>query len=130
MQLGSVLRLFAFKALWESTRAAYFGCRIASHLASSDPNVRTIAGILLARGGPKAEPVLLEALEKRQNPEMVLRVLGDVAGLQTKPLILPYIHDSDPKIADAAKDALKVIDARLQFNPESDLRSPRASHPA
>jgi HEAT repeat protein len=84
-------------------------------LASPDRNVRTIAGILLVRGGAKAEPILLEALRDHNNPEMVLRVLGDVASTRAKPSILPFAEDSDPKIADAAKDALKIIDLRAQY---------------
>lgn len=116
MQVANAVRLFALKGLWTVTRLPVFGRPLVRALGSTDPNIRNIAGILIVRAGQRSVPLLTQALASGENPEMVLRVLGDVAGPELKSSILKFIQDPDVHVADAARDAIKNIDARIRYS--------------
>lgn len=80
-------------------------------LGSSNANIRTIAGILLVRAGRRAEPLLEEALARRENLPMVLSILGDIGDRKVEPELRRFAEDGDPQIAQAARDALRVLAA-------------------
>jgi hypothetical protein len=78
-------------------------------LGSSDDNVRVVAGIFLVKAGKRAEPLLREALQRRQNLPMVLSILGDIGSEKFEPDLLQFTTDHDPHVAQAAQNALRVL---------------------
>ena len=125
MQLGAAAKAFLAKGLWEATRLRAFGRVLAASLDSDDPNVRMIAGILLVRGGRKAEPLLIEALPRTRNLPMLLRVLGDVGDASVEAVLARHASDPRPEVAQAARDALEGLAARLHPVPGA-VPSPHA----
>ena len=71
-----------------------------------------MAGTLLARSGARAEPLLLEALAARENLPMVVTLLGDVGDQTCRPALSDLTRDPDEAVAGAARQALRVLDAR------------------
>ena len=71
-----------------------------------------MAGTLLARSGSRAEPLLREALDRRENLPMVVTLLGDVGDEACRPALNALTGDPDEAVAGAARQALRVLDAR------------------
>ena len=63
--LLGALRLFVYRALWYWLGITSAGRALVRALGSPDENIRSIAGILLAKSGKRAEPLLQEALNRR-----------------------------------------------------------------
>ena len=80
-------------------------------LGSPDDTERVVAGMFLVRAGAKAEPFLEEALRRRENLPMVLSILGDIGDRKFQPELEEFSADGDPKVAQAARDALRVLAA-------------------
>ena len=78
MRTGAVLGLFACNVLWRLLHLRTAGRVLLRALGSPDENTRTVAGMFLVQSGRRAEPLLEEALTKRENLPMVLRVLASV----------------------------------------------------
>lgn len=78
-------------------------------LGSRNENLRTIAGIFLVRAGRLAEPLLEEALDKHQNLPTVLTILADLGDKRVEPEIRSFSAHEDPLVAEAAKQALRVL---------------------
>lgn len=116
MRLTKTFILFAEGALWRVTRQRWFGRRLVNGLGESDENVRSVAGIILAKNGVEAMPVLQLALKERTNVPEVLTVLGDVGDASAYVDLARFTTDSDEKIAEAAKAALRVLSLRLGYN--------------
>ena len=114
MDLSGTARLFACHALWRFARLRPAGRAVVTALGSKDPTVRTIAGMFLVKSGNRSLPLLREALEGGKNLPMVLAVLGDVGDRETEELLSPFSQDADPKVAQAAQDALRSLRARFQ----------------
>ena len=76
-----------------------------------------MAGTLLARSGARAEPLLREALARRENLAMVVTLLGDVGDDTCRPELTGLAGDPDPAVAGAARQALRVLDARHRAGP-------------
>ena len=66
--------------------------------------------MFLVQAGWRAEPLLEEALQRREGLPMVLTVLADIGDRRYEPQPLQFMRDSDPRIAEAAEDALRVLD--------------------
>jgi len=110
--ITDVLGLLAQHAAWRTTGLLTAGRAVIRALGSADPTVRTMAGTLLARSGARAEPLLREALAARENLPMVVTLLGDVGDETCRPQLTALTGDPDATVAGAARQALRVLDAR------------------
>ena len=111
MKLSKSLGLFAENAAWRATGLRPAGRALVRALNSTDENARTIAGMFLTQAGERAEPLLLEALDKRETPALVLTILGSIGDRKVEPEIRRYVNDPDPDVAKAARDALRMLEA-------------------
>jgi HEAT repeat protein len=117
MDLAGVAGVFANRAVFSSTGFRPAGRALVTALGSRDENVRLIAGMSLVRNGRRAEPLLEEALARRENVPMVLALLGDIGDPACEPLIARFTADPDPEAARAAHDALRVLHAQRAASP-------------
>lgn len=109
--LLGALRLFVCRALWYWLGVASAGRALVRALGSPDENIRSIAGILLAKSGKRAEPLLQEALDRRENLPTVLTVLGSIGDSALIPQLRQFADDRNPDVAKAAREALKVTES-------------------
>jgi HEAT repeat protein len=109
MWLFEAAGLFVFNAVWRITKLRSLGRIIAIALGSRNENVRTIAGIFLVRAGRAAEPLLEEALLKRENLPIVLTALGDIGDKRAEADIRRFSVHEDPAVAEAAQHALRIL---------------------
>ena len=109
MNIRTVVRLFASRALWGVTGQSAVGRSLVDALASDDEDERTVAGILLTRAGRRAEPLLEEALKDGRHLPMVIGVLGSIGDPAVLPDLQPFVQSKDPEVANAARDAIRVI---------------------
>jgi hypothetical protein len=65
--------------------------------------------MLLVKAGRSAEPLLAQALDRRENVPMVLAVLADIGNPSVQPQIERFRQDPDPLVAKAAERALKQL---------------------
>ena len=108
----AVARLYALKWLWTST-----GCRSAGHalvkaLGSTDEDERVIAGVLLVQGGKRAEPLVADAIRRREHLPIVLLIAADLGASGLEPDLRHLSTDPDPDVARAASDALEILAAK------------------
>ena len=108
--LLDVLRLYVYRALWSWLGISSAGRALVKALGSPDENIRSIAGILLVKSGKRAEPLLQEALSRRENLTTVLTVLGSIGDPALIPHLRQFTNDQNPDVAKAAREALKVIE--------------------
>jgi HEAT repeat protein len=109
--LLGALRLFLYRALWHWFGVTSAGRSLVRALGSPDENIRSIAGILLAKSGKRAEPLLQEALDRRENLPTVLTVLGSIGDPALIPKLRQFTDDQSPEVAKAASEALKVTES-------------------
>jgi HEAT repeat protein len=112
MRLGKTLALLAEGVMWRVTHQHWLGRRLVEGLGESDENARSVAGIMLAKSGVAAIPVLHRALAERSNVPEVLTLLGDVGDASVEQDLARFAEDNDENIARAAKDALRVLARR------------------
>jgi HEAT repeat protein len=103
--------LFLVQAVWRWTGLPVAGRVLIRALGSSNPNIRTIAGIFLVRAGRRAEPLLEEALTRREYLPALLPILGDIGDRKVEPELLRFAQDRDPQVAQAAQNALRILAA-------------------
>ena len=108
--LLGALRLYVYRALWSWLGIPSAGRALVKALGSPDENIRSIAGILLVKSGKRAEPLLQEALNRRENLPTVLTVLGSIGDPALIPQLQQFTNDPNPDVAKAAREALKVIE--------------------
>lgn len=109
MWVFQAIGLFLKAVAWRLTGASRLGRMLIRALSSGNENVRNIAGILLVRAGKRAEPLLQEALHRRENLPMTLTLLADLGDRVVEKEIQPFSTDRDPKVAEAARQALRVL---------------------
>jgi hypothetical protein len=112
--------LFGDYGLWRSTGLRSAGRALVKALGSPDEDLRTIAGMLLVRGGKRSRPLLEEALRRREHLPMVISVLADLGDPGVLPEIRPYVQDTDPEVADAARQSLRVLEFLGATEPGKD----------
>lgn len=112
MELARVASVFANRAVFSATGFRPAGRALVHALGSDDENVRVIAGMSLVQSGRRAEPLLEEALERRENVPVVLSILGDIGDPASEPVLYRFTGDPDPETARAARDALRVLHAQ------------------
>ncbi len=111
MRFFKALGVFACVAAWRAAGLRSAGRALVRALGSEDDNVRTIAGVFLVRAGKKSEPLLEEALEKRESLPTVLTILADIGDRKFEQELQRFCQDEDPHVARAAKEALRVLAA-------------------
>jgi HEAT repeat protein len=109
MKVLKIAELFVCRTIWQTTGIQAAGRVLVDSLGSSDDNVRVIAGMFLVQAGKRAEPLLQDALQRRQNLPMVLSLLGDIGSEKFEPDLLKLTSDHDPRVAQAAENALRVL---------------------
>jgi hypothetical protein len=109
MWVFRAISLIVCAAVWRITRLRVLGRLIVNSLGSRNENLRTIAGISLARAGRMAEPLLEEALRKSENLPIVLTILADIGDKRAESEIRRFSRHEDPQVAEAAKQALRVL---------------------
>jgi hypothetical protein len=117
-------KLFGDYGLWRSTGLRSAGRALVEALGSPDEDLRTIAGMLLVRGGKRSRPLLEEALRRREHLPMVISVLADLGDPGVQPEIRPYAQDPNPEIADTARQALRVLEFLAANEPRKDKPPP------
>jgi len=70
-----------------------------------------MAGMSLVRGGERSEPLLGEALARRENLPLVLQILADIGDPDIAPELEQFKDDRDPEVARAAQEALRTLRA-------------------
>lgn len=105
-------RLFALKAVWRATGLRTAGRALVHALSSPDEGVRTIAGMFLVQAGERAEPLVEEALGRRESLPMLLVIAGDIGASRLEPQLRRFTADPDPEIAKAARDGLRILAAQ------------------
>jgi hypothetical protein len=105
-------RLYALKSLWSATGLRSAGRALLDALGSPDEDLRTVAGMLLVQGGKRAEPLIAEAIARRQHLPTVLVMAGDIGATSLEPELRRLTTDSDPAVARAARDGLRILGAQ------------------
>jgi len=109
MWILGAIGLFVCTAVWRATRLRFLGRLIIRTLGSNNENMRTIAGLSLVKAGRMAEPLLEEALRRRENLPIVLTILADIGDKRAVPEIRRFSGHEDPEVAEAARQALRVL---------------------
>jgi hypothetical protein len=112
MHVGGVVHLYAYNVLWRATGLLSAGRKLLEFFDSGDEDLRSLAGMLLVRAGKKAEPLIDDALEKREHLPYILTILGDIGDLKYEPKLRQFANDPDGDIATAARDALRVLNTQ------------------
>jgi len=107
--VARAVRLMALSALWRATGWRAAGRPLVAALDSPDEDIRAMAGILLVRGGERAEPLLDEALNQREHLPMVVSVLASLDDRRYESKLRTLAQDPDPRVADAAREGLRVL---------------------
>jgi len=105
------VQLFLLNAIWRVSGLRGAGGALVRALASDDEETRMLAGMFLVQAGKQAEPLLREALEQRRNLPTVLTILGDINARHLEGEIRRLSEDRDPKVAQAAVDALRILNS-------------------
>jgi HEAT repeat protein len=106
---GESAAVFSAYGVWRATGSARAGAVLANALASTDETSRTAAGVLLVRSSTRALPLLRENLKQGVAVALTLRLLGDIGSAEAVADIEPFTGSSDPAVARAAADALKML---------------------
>jgi hypothetical protein len=114
MDVAGAVRVYGYNALWRATGARRAGRALINALGAPDEELQVLAGIFLVRGADKAEPLLEEALARRKHLPEVITILADIGNPKYKPEFRRLADDADPAVADAARDALRVLEARQE----------------
>jgi hypothetical protein len=107
-----VARLYSLKSVWNATGFRPAGRALLNALGSADDGVRTVAGMLLVQSGKRAEPLIAEAIDRRQHLPMVLVIAGDIGAVRLEPALRRLAGDPDPQVAKAAQDGLRILAAQ------------------
>jgi HEAT repeat protein len=109
MKLLKLLPVLLASVTWRVMGIRLAGRFLVRALGTDDEQVRAIAGMMLVKSGKKAEPLLQEALNRRENVSIVLTVLGSIGDPAIEPEIRRFADDKDPRVSKAARDALRVV---------------------
>src|SRR5206468_11469726 len=114
MDVAGAVRVYGYNALWRATGARRAGRALINALGAPDEELQVLAGMFLVRGADKAAPLLEEALARRKHLPKVITILADIGDPKYKPEFHRFTEDPDPAVADSARDALRVLEARQQ----------------
>ena len=105
-------RLYALKSLWNATGLRWAGRALLDALGSGDEDLRTVAGMLLVQSGKRAEPLIAEAIARREHLQPLLVIAGDIGATALEPELRRLTTDPDPAVARAARDGLRILGAQ------------------
>jgi len=86
------------------------GRRLVAALTSSDADVHDLAAVLVGRSGEAGRGLLLRALEEPAARPTALLLLADLGDPDLARAIEPFTHDPDPRVARAAREALRTLE--------------------
>jgi HEAT repeat protein len=112
MGVVQAARLFALQQVFSTTGLKSAGRALVDALSSPDETTRAIAGMFLVQAGKRAEPLVEEAMSRRQSLPTVLVIAGDIGAFQLEPQLRRFTADPDPEVARAARDGLSILDAQ------------------
>ena len=112
MWVFPALLLFIWRLLWRIAGIPAGGRALVDALGSSNPNTQAVARIFLVKAGRDSAPYLEESLRRRENLPMVLSLLGDIGDKHVEPELHRFALDRDPRIASAARHALRVLEVQ------------------
>ncbi len=112
MQVVRLARLLACNMAWRATGSQRAGSRLLQGLSSEDESVRTIAAILLARGGDKAVALISVTIQERSSLRQSLVLAGTLGAQSLAPELEKFSNDPDPAVAAAAKEGLRRLEMR------------------
>jgi len=104
-------RLYALKSLCTAIGCRSAGRALVKALGSTDEGERTVAGMLLVQGGKRAEPLVAEAIRRREHLPIVLLIAADIGASSLVPELHRLTTDPDPDVARSAHDALEILSA-------------------
>jgi hypothetical protein len=104
--------LYLVKSVWRATGSRSAGWALVDALGSPDEGVRTVAGMLLVQAGRRAEPLVAEAIRRREGLPTVLLIAGDIGAVRLEPELRRLTGDADPEVAQAARDGLRILAAQ------------------
>jgi hypothetical protein len=105
-------RLYALRSVWNATGLRSAGRALLDALGSPDEGVRAVAGMFLVQSRERAEPLVEEAIHRRQYLPMVLVIARDIGAVRLEPELHRLTKDSDPEVARAAQDGLRILSAQ------------------
>jgi hypothetical protein len=105
-------RLYALKLVWNATGLRSAGRALLEALGSPDEGVRDVAGMFLVQSRKRAEPLVEEAIHRRQYMPTVLVIAGDIGAVRLEPELRRLTKDPDPEVAKAAQDGLRILAAQ------------------
>jgi hypothetical protein len=114
MSLGDAAKVLAAGVAWRATAGRAAGATLVRALGHGDENVRTIAGMLLVRGGPRAAPLVRHAVERGEGLPVSLGVLGNLGGPGDAALLERYTRHPDERMSLAARAALESLADRTR----------------
>ena len=117
-------RLYALKSLWDATGSRSAGRALVEALGSPDEGVRTVAGMFLVKSGKRAEPLVEDAMQRRQHLPLVLRIAGDIGATRLEPELRRFTADADPEVAKAARSGLRILAASQRSSQAAMSRPP------
>jgi Peptidase family M48 len=123
----TLARLYALKSLWTVLGCRAAGRALVTALGSTDEGERTVAGMFLVQGGRRAEPLVADAIRRREHLPIVLLVAGDIGARSLEPDLRRLAADPDPDVARAARDALEILSSsrvRNLTSPGELIRGP------
>jgi hypothetical protein len=68
--------------------------------------------MLLVQAGRRAEPLVAEAIRRREGLPTVLLIAGDIGAVRLEPELRRLTGDADPEVAQAARDGLRILAAQ------------------
>ena len=106
-----VFRVLAAGAIWRLARTALAGRVLVRALGARSEDARVMAGMLLTRSGRTALPLLREAMARHENLPTVITIVGSIGDHSLEPELRRFASDSDPQVARAARDSLRILGA-------------------
>jgi hypothetical protein len=95
-------------AAWRVTHAPRLGRALVKAVEHGDEDTRTIAGMLLVRGGEHGRRLVAEALRRGSESEELVTVLQSIGDVQAEE-DLRTLAAQDRPVADAARRALAEL---------------------
>lgn len=112
MQPLQIARLYVLKSIWNALGLRSAGRALVAALGSTDDGVRTVAGMFLVQAGKQAEPLIEEAIRRREHLPMVLVIAGDIGATRLEPELQRLSSDEDLRVAKAAQRGLQILAAQ------------------
>ena len=112
MEWLALAKVAASATAWRFTGLNAVGRALIQALASSDENVRVVAGMSLVKGANKGLPLLRDALHSRSTLATVITIIGDIGDRSALKDLEPYLNDGDLQVQKAARAACELLRSR------------------